>query len=78
LAILCSVNISPSVYFSSNLIASHLSTCLAISQDKTKVLACYPSKPIITEAAYELLNNDVSNLELILVLIRQKLQKRNK
>lgn len=98
LASLCSVDISPSVHFSSNLIASHLGTCLAISQDKTKVLACYPPEPIITEAAYELLNNDVLNCiaqtlgqgivesgkrgelagELILVLTRQRLQKRNK
>ncbi len=98
LASLCSVDISPSVYFSSNLIASHLGTCLAISQDKTRVLACYPSEPIITEAAYELLDNDVLNHiaqslgqgivesgkrgelagELILVLTRQRLQKRNK
>jgi len=61
LASLCSVDISPSVYFTSSLIASHLGTCLAISQDRTKFLACYPPEPIVTEAAYDLLNNDILN-----------------
>jgi len=59
LASLCSVDISPSVHFASNLIGSHLGTCLAISQDRTKVLVCYPPEPLITEAVYEILNNDI-------------------
>jgi len=59
LASLCSVDISPSVHFASNLIGSHLGTCLAISQDRMKVLVCYPPEPLITEAVYELLNNDI-------------------
>ncbi|CAG8642811.1 13232_t:CDS:2, partial [Ambispora gerdemannii] len=32
---------------------------LAISQDRTKVLACYPPEPLVTEAAYELLDDDM-------------------
>jgi hypothetical protein len=59
LASLCSVDISPSVHFASNLVASHLGTCLAITQDRTKILVCYPPEPLITEAVYELLNNDI-------------------
>jgi hypothetical protein len=59
LASLCSVDISPSVHFASNLIGSHLGTCLAISQDRMKVLVCYPPEPVITEAVYKLLNNDI-------------------
>ncbi|GES84782.1 hypothetical protein RCL_jg24130.t1 [Rhizophagus clarus] len=97
LASLCSVNISPSVvHIASNLVASHLGTCLAISQDRTKVLVSYPSEPLITEAAYEILNDVILNRiasalgqgivesdkhgvvvgELILILTRQRLQKR--
>ncbi|CAG8626214.1 8838_t:CDS:2 [Funneliformis caledonium] len=52
-------DISPLVHFASNLIGSHLGTCFAISQDRMKVLVCYPSEPLITEAVYELLNNDI-------------------
>src|SRR5947208_517611 len=59
LASLCSVDISPSVHFASNLIGSHLGTCLSISQDRTKVLVCYPPEPLITEAVYGLLDNDI-------------------
>ncbi|GBC09551.1 hypothetical protein RclHR1_08980001 [Rhizophagus clarus] len=59
LASLCSVDISPSMHFASNLIGSHLGTCLAISQDRMKVLVCYPPEPLITEAVYKLLNNDI-------------------
>ncbi|CAG8698376.1 9121_t:CDS:2 [Funneliformis caledonium] len=61
LASLYSIDISSFVHFFSNLIASHLGTYLIISQDKIKVLACYPPEPIITEAAYELLNNNILN-----------------
>jgi hypothetical protein len=98
LASLCSVDISPSVQIASSLVASHLGTCLAISQDRTKVLVCYPSEPLVTEAAYEILDDamllrisqalgqgvvesgkrgEIAG-ELILVLTRQKLQKRRK
>jgi hypothetical protein len=59
LATFCSVDISPSVHFASNLVASHLGTCLAISQDRTKILVCYPSEPLVTEAAYELLDDNM-------------------
>jgi len=59
LASFCSVDISPSVHFASNLVASHLGTCLAISQDRTKILVCYPSEPLVTEAAYELLDDNM-------------------
>jgi len=59
LASLCSIDISPSVYFASNLVASHLGTCLSISQDRSKILVCYPPEPLITEASYELLDNDM-------------------
>ncbi|CAI2177915.1 1964_t:CDS:2 [Funneliformis geosporum] len=59
LASFCSVDISPSVHFASNLVASHLGTCLAISQDRTKILTCYPSEPLVTEAAYELLDDNM-------------------
>src|SRR5581483_7060881 len=59
LASLCSVDISPSVHYASNLVASHLGTCLAISQDRTKILVCYPSEPLVTEAAYELLDDNM-------------------
>lgn len=59
LASLCSVDISPSVHFASNLIGSHLGTCLAISPNRMKVLVCYPPEPLITEAVYKLLNNDI-------------------
>src|SRR5947207_13524039 len=53
LASFCSVDITPSVDFASNLIASHLGTCLSISQDRTKALVCYPSEPLVTEARSE-------------------------
>jgi len=59
LASFCSVDISPSVHFASNLVASHLGTCLSISQDRTKILVCYPPEPLVTEAAYELLDDNM-------------------
>ncbi|GBC02926.1 hypothetical protein RclHR1_00490012 [Rhizophagus clarus] len=62
LASLCSVDISPLVHFASSLIASHLGTCLSISQDRTKILVCYPSEPLVTEAAYEFLDDKILHL----------------
>ncbi|RIA93600.1 hypothetical protein C1645_735376 [Glomus cerebriforme] len=58
----CSIDISSSVHFASNLIANHLGTFLSISQDRTKILVCYPSEPLVTEAAYELLDNNILQL----------------
>lgn len=59
LASLCSVDIFPSTYVASSLIAGHLGTCLAISQDRTKVLVSYPPEPLVTEVAHEILNDAI-------------------
>ncbi|CAG8713721.1 1255_t:CDS:2 [Funneliformis caledonium] len=64
-------DISLSIHFSSNLIASYLGTCLVISQDKIKALAYYSPKLIITEASYEFLNNNILNR--IIQLLRQRI-----
>jgi len=59
LAILSSVvglDISPQSQFASELVASHMATCLAVSEDRERLIIVYPSEPLLSEAAYELMS----------------------
>ena len=67
LAILSSVvglDISPQSRFASELVASHMATCLAVSEDRERLIVVYPSEPLLSEAAFDLMS--VSTLPQIL------------
>lgn len=59
LAILSSViglDMSPQSQLASELVASHMATCLAVSKDRERLIVIYPSEPLLSEAALELIS----------------------
>ncbi|CAG8517317.1 1923_t:CDS:1 [Funneliformis mosseae] len=76
LAILSSVvglDMSPQSKFASELVASHMATCLAVSEDRERLIVVYPSEPLLSEAAFELMS--ASTLSQILTQFNILLKK---
>ncbi|CAG8464774.1 6655_t:CDS:2 [Diversispora eburnea] len=56
LSSLIGLDISPQSQLASELVASHMATCLAVSEDREQLIIVYPSEPLLSEAAFELLS----------------------
>ncbi|CAI2170008.1 6307_t:CDS:2 [Funneliformis geosporum] len=60
LAILSSVigfEMSPQSQLASELVASHMATCLSISEDRERLIVAYPSEPLLSEVALEFMSD---------------------
>ncbi|CAG8625536.1 14490_t:CDS:2 [Funneliformis mosseae] len=76
LAILSSViglDISPQSQLASELVASHMATCLFVSEDRERLIIAYPSEPLLSEVAFEFMSD--SMLPKILWLFSTLLKK---
>jgi len=78
LAIISSViglDMSPQSQLASELVASHMATCLAVSEDRERLIIAYPSEPLLSEVALEFMSS--SKLPKILKLFSDSLKKGN-
>lgn len=60
LAILSSViglDMSPQSQLASELVASHMATCLSVSEDRERLIIAYPSEPLLSEVALEFMSD---------------------
>jgi hypothetical protein len=60
LAILSSVvgfDMSPQSQLASELVASHMATCLSVSEDRERLIIAYPSEPLLSEVALEFMSS---------------------
>ena len=76
LAILSSViglDMSPQSQLASELVASHMATCLSVSEDRERLIIAYPSEPLLSEVALEFMSG--SELPKILGLFSTTLKK---
>ncbi|PKC56318.1 hypothetical protein RhiirA1_429196 [Rhizophagus irregularis] len=76
LAILSSVigiDMSPQSRLTSELVASHMTTCLALSEDRERLIIAYPSEPLLSEVALEFMSD--STLPEILKQFNSSLKK---
>jgi hypothetical protein len=76
LAILSSViglDMSPQSQLASELVASHMATCLSVSEDRERLIIAYPSEPLLSEVALEFMSD--SMLPKILGLFSTSLKK---
>ena len=76
LAIISSViglDMSPQSQLASELVASHMATCLAVSEDRERLIIAYPSEPLLSEVALEFMSG--STLPRILKLFGASLKK---
>ena len=67
------LDISPQSRFASELVASHMATCLAVSEDRERLIIAYPSEPLLSEVALEFMSG--STLPRILKLFGASLKK---
>jgi hypothetical protein len=73
LSSLVGLDISPQSQMASKLVASHMATCLAVSEDRERLIITYPSEPLLSEAALELMSP--STLPQILTQFNSLLRK---
>uniref|UniRef100_A0A1D1ZLT8 Serum albumin n=1 Tax=Anthurium amnicola TaxID=1678845 RepID=A0A1D1ZLT8_9ARAE len=58
LSVLVCLDISPQSKIASDLVASHMATCVAVSRDRERLLVRYPSEPLLAEAALSAITNN--------------------
>ena len=67
------LDISPQSQLASELVASHMATCLSVSEDRELLMIAYPSEPLLSEVALEFMSG--STLPKILRLFSTSLKK---
>ncbi|CAJ0842277.1 3030_t:CDS:10, partial [Entrophospora sp. SA101] len=62
------LHLCPKMELPSQLAGNHMATIVAINEDRTELLACYPSEPILAEAAMKILSVDNYRIKAIEIL----------
>ncbi|CAG8546594.1 5958_t:CDS:1 [Paraglomus occultum] len=65
MSVLISVDISPQPHLSHLLVSSYMATCISIKEDRSQMLVMYPSEPILTEAAFWLVDDDATLVKVL-------------
>ena len=48
---------SPQSQLASELVASHMATCLSVSEGRKQLMIAYPSEPLLSEVALEFMSD---------------------
>src|SRR5437660_9282898 len=62
---MASVDISPQSQLEYLLTSSHMATCIGISSDRERILTTYPSEPILSEAAFWIIESDETLVKIL-------------
>lgn len=64
-ACIASLYVSPTSSEASDLVKAHMGTLVAIDKERKRLLVTYPSEPVLSEAALEVLSEENSELEIL-------------